>query len=306
MCKPGYAGYYGLSLIVGSYPVLFVSLLAHAAQFAFLVFFENPRKNLSASSSALLTHSSLDIERMYGQRKLIGKRTPIAPTSHPSDVAEHDVNSGTIVPAKRADTQLVDSTDFPPTPAATEGETATETELETEMEEFDDLTNFDQVRVKRAQHKQQLSTASSASIIGLVPSRKKVLSHHDLLNKYFRRDTVILKNFDFLRYDLISLCLSCTHFTLSEQMILCFSSSLPTPSDFPSCQRSLRKARCCCILDTPSPGVFSTPSASVYFSGRKARASSWCATLSRTTIMPTMLGKERSRKPLRIGRLCIT
>jgi phosphatidylethanolamine N-methyltransferase len=39
----GYAGYYGLSLIVGSYPVLFVSLAAHAAQFAFLVFFENPR-----------------------------------------------------------------------------------------------------------------------------------------------------------------------------------------------------------------------------------------------------------------------
>lgn len=39
----GYAGYYGLSLISGSYAVLFVSLAAHAAQFAFLVFFENPR-----------------------------------------------------------------------------------------------------------------------------------------------------------------------------------------------------------------------------------------------------------------------
>ena len=40
----GYAGYYGLSMIVGSYPVLFVSLATHAAQFAFLVLFENPRQ----------------------------------------------------------------------------------------------------------------------------------------------------------------------------------------------------------------------------------------------------------------------
>jgi len=43
ICDLGYAGYYGLSLISGSYAVLFVSLAGHAAQFAFLVLFENPR-----------------------------------------------------------------------------------------------------------------------------------------------------------------------------------------------------------------------------------------------------------------------
>lgn len=50
----GYAGYYGLSLISGSYPVLFVSLAAHAAQFAFLVLFENPRALLLLPTSCSL------------------------------------------------------------------------------------------------------------------------------------------------------------------------------------------------------------------------------------------------------------
>lgn len=36
---------YGLSLIAGSEAVLYVSLAAHACQFAFLVFFEEPRKS---------------------------------------------------------------------------------------------------------------------------------------------------------------------------------------------------------------------------------------------------------------------
>lgn len=42
MYSVGYAGYYGISLMAASYKVLFVSILAHAAQFAFLVLVENP------------------------------------------------------------------------------------------------------------------------------------------------------------------------------------------------------------------------------------------------------------------------
>ena len=42
MYSVGYAGYYGISLMAASYNVLFISILAHAAQFAFLVWVENP------------------------------------------------------------------------------------------------------------------------------------------------------------------------------------------------------------------------------------------------------------------------
>ena len=39
----GYAGFYDLSFIMGSHSLLLVSMTAHAAQFAFLALFENPR-----------------------------------------------------------------------------------------------------------------------------------------------------------------------------------------------------------------------------------------------------------------------
>jgi phosphatidylethanolamine N-methyltransferase len=42
MYSVGYAGYYGISLMAASYKVLFISIIAHAAQFAFLTLVENP------------------------------------------------------------------------------------------------------------------------------------------------------------------------------------------------------------------------------------------------------------------------
>ena len=42
MYSVGYAGYYGISLMAASYNVLIISIVAHAAQFAFLTWVENP------------------------------------------------------------------------------------------------------------------------------------------------------------------------------------------------------------------------------------------------------------------------
>ncbi|EEB88139.1 hypothetical protein MPER_14189, partial [Moniliophthora perniciosa FA553] len=91
-----------------------------------------------------------------------------------------------------------------PTPSATEGETATETEeLETETEVEEESVPREVRQVKK-QHRPQISSASSISLpsgieVVTVP-KKKVISQHDLLNKYFRRDTVVLKNLDLFRY----------------------------------------------------------------------------------------------------------
>lgn len=70
MYSVGYAGFYGVAMICNSYTVLYVSLLAHAAQFAFLYLVEEPHiqktYGTSMSAYALLTSDEKAREILYG------------------------------------------------------------------------------------------------------------------------------------------------------------------------------------------------------------------------------------------------
>jgi phosphatidylethanolamine N-methyltransferase len=172
----GYAWIYGISLIVGSYPVLFVSLAAHSAQFAFLVFFENPRKcrielNLTFSSA---DPPELDIERFYGQPKLLAQRVPIPqPPSLNNDSANVVPE---IPPSLQGQGEILARArgySDPLSTSSAEGSTPCDSETETDAE-----LDSQQVCISEGSTK---------------------LSHHDLRNRYFRRDTIVLFHLDIFR-----------------------------------------------------------------------------------------------------------
>ncbi|KAJ1303691.1 hypothetical protein OPQ81_008116 [Rhizoctonia solani] len=176
MYSVGYAGYYGLSLIVGSYALFFVSLWAHAMQFGFLVWFENPH-----------------IERAYGQKQLIAARTPLIPSTPLASTME----------LPKPIHVEIDPADLS-TPAHTDAETETEAETDTFS------ASASPVRSSPAQSLHVRTDSNNviridanfeAKLKSRRPghSRQKSLSKHDILARFFRNDVVGFKNIDLLR-----------------------------------------------------------------------------------------------------------
>jgi phosphatidylethanolamine N-methyltransferase len=119
-----------------------------------------------------LTLWLLDIEHFYGQRKLLAQRVPIVqssplPNGHATVLSS--LGQAQILSRSRAFSDPLTM------PSGTGASTP-----------FDSETEFDT----------ELESQHTCGSEGLEPTR---LSDHDLRNRYFRRDTIVLSHFDVFR-----------------------------------------------------------------------------------------------------------
>ncbi|GAA5937887.1 hypothetical protein JCM1841_003868 [Sporobolomyces salmonicolor] len=184
MYSVGYAGYYAMSLIVAKETVLFVSLAAHACQFAFLEFFENKH-----------------IERVYGTRKPIAARTPLTKPalSLSSNTSATDASASRSRSISNASNASAIST--PGLTEGTESHDDTAYEAITETEDEGDLTAC-AVGGKAVFVPSKARTLSSNSTPSVTKDERMTtpaMTRHDLDNKYFMKDLVVFKNWDAFR-----------------------------------------------------------------------------------------------------------
>lgn len=218
----------------------------------------------------LLTRMVIDIERMYGQRKLIAQRMPLLtppPTTMTRPILPA-ISSLRPLPTSR----YVESS----TPTATEGDTTeTETELETELD--------DAFMAPPLGGGGNPAGVAPPSVPEKMRFRSNSLTQHDLMNFFFRKDVIILRNVDLLRYafqhtmsnertilmstlfaSVVRQTSNCCSYSATSSHSASFSPSCAHPAPFSPSTSS-----------TPSLGGSSTPLRSGSSSKHRATASFW-------------------------------
>ena len=197
---------------------MFVSLAAHAAQFAFLNFFENPH-----------------IERRYGVRKVLAERTPIVFQPRPRTstgtgkgratlgIGHSTSSSHTSIPngrlhhqpdAEHAENSTEEVRNRIPRSRSVSWETTSSADADTtaidseeaigEEREHHDRDHLD-TELLNPEDQNALRIASAGVLASITPPRgtrevvQEAVTQHDLLNKFFRGDVIVLSGFDLLR-----------------------------------------------------------------------------------------------------------
>ena len=167
----------------------------------------------------------IDIERTYGKRKAIAKRTSLLPpgsNNKGDDPAESSTIPSTVFNLPLQSDGYIPIPDIPGDSTTTDTDPETETEIEELAPNVAKAKHFSKRALsKLSRHQPNLSIESATSSDGLVRygtstssqnasnrprstkvgilQKNKALSQHDLFNKYFRRDAVVLRNVDLLR-----------------------------------------------------------------------------------------------------------
>lgn len=193
MYSLGYAGYYGLSLVSGSYAVLFASLAAHFSQYLFMAYFENPH-----------------IERTYGEKKPLAARVPLSEAPYNAASASYAagteaLSTGSSASQTRAQSPRISGqsgdeasphrfsslSSTGGTPSITTGSATSDSEAEP-LSPSVSATDADDIR-------RRLASEASARRHDQRRHSRKLTNLHDLHHKLFRKDVVIYKNLDLLR-----------------------------------------------------------------------------------------------------------
>lgn len=183
--------------------MLFVSLAAHACQFAFLNWFENPH-----------------IERRYGTRKALAERTPIPFTSRTRSSTAPTLGSHSREASRLALTALTGSTTTGSSflsvnhSRARSASLISNSEDTTVIDSEEGSPEFTSDPGHSLSHNGNGSVSASAETILRVNSAdnigddteivREAMTQHDLLTKFFRKDVVVLSDIDWLRYVLLS------------------------------------------------------------------------------------------------------